>query len=584
AADLRVEFDEKKGSVSVLRDGAKQPLLTQNARPDFRPYLHPITAPDGKGVLTEYSPGHHKHQTGLYWGFTRVNGRDYFHHPQGDYWKRKSVTVLKDKGESVQWRTVYDLLDAAGKSVLTERQTWEMRLRDDAYLLDLVWEGAANVEVTVGKYNYGGLFLRMPWKRGLQGDAVNALGHVNGKAEGQRAGWVDVGIEIKGREDLGHIAIFDHPDNKGFPLPWRVDGQLGVGPVRARLGEWKIAKGASETIRHQIVVYAGKRDRERLNKLWTSYTGLAKPPATTNAKETSAANFNAAPEKTSPLSLLVGTLGETEDPAVRAALLRGMLRGLAGRRKVAPPEGWAVLNAQLTKSEDASIRDMTRQLSQIFGDSKAAAEAIARVRDRSASVASRRSALRSLLNQQNKEASGLLERLLDEPPLALDAIRGYATVENATAPAVLLERFPKMPPEQRRAVVETLAARKRYAVSLLNAVKQKKVPRDEIPAHVARSLNGLLGNEFVKVFGKVKPVSADREKMIAKYTKILSPASIAKADSSRGRAVFKKTCASCHLLYGEGAKIGPDLTGSNRANLPYILLNSVDPSYDVPAA
>ena len=29
-------------------------------------------------------------------------------------------------------------------------------------------------------------------------------------------------------------------------------------------------------------------------------------------------------------------------------------------------------------------------------------------------------------------------------------------------------------------------------------------------------------------------------------------------------------------------KIGPDLTGSNRANLDYILLNSVDPSYDVP--
>ena len=35
-------------------------------------------------------------------------------------------------------------------------------------------------------------------------------------------------------------------------------------------------------------------------------------------------------------------------------------------------------------------------------------------------------------------------------------------------------------------------------------------------------------------------------------------------------------------MYGEGAKIGPDRTGSNRANLDYILLNSVDPSYDVP--
>jgi len=48
--------------------------------------------------------------------------------------------------------------------------------------------------------------------------------------------------------------------------------------------------------------------------------------------------------------------------------------------------------------------------------------------------------------------------------------------------------------------------------------------------------------------------------------------------------VFQKTCAACHKLYGEGGKVGPDLTGSNRANLDYILLNSVDPSYDVPDA
>jgi cytochrome c oxidase cbb3-type subunit I/II len=69
---------------------------------------------------------------------------------------------------------------------------------------------------------------------------------------------------------------------------------------------------------------------------------------------------------------------------------------------------------------------------------------------------------------------------------------------------------------------------------------------------------------------------------MAKYKKMMTPQAIANADASRGRAVFQKTCASCHLLYGTGGKIGPDLTGSNRANLDYILLNSVDPSYDVP--
>ena len=76
AVTLTLRQDEATNTISVYRDNVAEPILTQNARPDFRPYLHPIVAPDGKGVLTEFSPAHHKHQTGLYWGFTKVNGRD----------------------------------------------------------------------------------------------------------------------------------------------------------------------------------------------------------------------------------------------------------------------------------------------------------------------------------------------------------------------------------------------------------------------------------------------------------------------------------------------------------------------------
>ena len=175
-AELRVDSNQDKTKLSVFRGDEAQPILTQNARPDFRPYLHPIVAPDGKGLLTEYSPGHHKHQTGLYWGFTRVNGRDYFHHPADNYWKRKSVEILKGSGETVSWRTVYDLLDAGGRAVLTESQTWTMLADDSKYILNLIWSGTARTEVTVGEYNYGGLFLRMPWRKGMDGDAVNAIG------------------------------------------------------------------------------------------------------------------------------------------------------------------------------------------------------------------------------------------------------------------------------------------------------------------------------------------------------------------------------------------------------------------------
>jgi putative membrane-bound dehydrogenase-like protein len=271
---LRLIQDEKAGTISVYRAEGKTPILTQNAKPDFRPYLHPIAAPDGKGVLTEYSPGHHKHQTGLYWGFTRVNGRDYFHHPQGDYWRRVSAKIVQATGTEVKWQTVYDLLDSTGTAVLTETQNWAMREQDGKYLLDLEWQGEAKTDVTIGKYDYGGLFLRMPWKPGIKGEVINAARQRNAAAEGQRAMWVDVGMQVEGRSDLAHVAIFDHPENKGYPQPWRVDNQLGIGPARARTGDWTIKRGETEVIRHQLVVYTGELNDVELTKTWSAFSGV----------------------------------------------------------------------------------------------------------------------------------------------------------------------------------------------------------------------------------------------------------------------------------------------------------------------
>ncbi len=42
--------------------------------------------------------------------------------------------------------------------------------------------------------------------------------------------------------------------------------------------------------------------------------------------------------------------------------------------------------------------------------------------------------------------------------------------------------------------------------------------------------------------------------------------------------MFAKTCSQCHTIFGQGGRVGPDLTGSNRANLDYLLSNVVDPS------
>jgi putative membrane-bound dehydrogenase-like protein len=267
-------------TLSVYRAGQEEPILTQNARSEHRPFIHPIIAPDGQGVLTENGHPGDPHQTGLYWGFTRVNGRDFFHNYKGSHWHRISASILKPNSSptdlNVRWQTVYDLLDETGEPVMRETQVWTMRELDGEYILELEWSGTANTDITIGEWNYGGLFLRMPWRQGMNAEAVNSVRQSNDRAEGKRAVWLDMGIQVKGRDDRAHIAIFDHPDNDGHPLPWRVDTHLGVGPARARLGDWTIDAGETATFKHQLNVYTGDLSDVGLTEKWGEYVGNQK--------------------------------------------------------------------------------------------------------------------------------------------------------------------------------------------------------------------------------------------------------------------------------------------------------------------
>lgn len=273
AVNLTLREDPVSKSIAVFRDGEKEQILTQNAGADFRPYIHPIKSPDGKSVLTEFNPGHHKHQTGLYWGLTRLNGRDYFHNPSSGYWRRVSSAPVVAQGSEVKWTTTYHLLDEAGKAIMAETQLWTMHDKVESYVLELEWTGEALTDLTIGEYAYGGLFLRVPWRAGMEASVVNNARQRDARANGQRAVWADVGLKIDGRDDQAHIAILDHPKNDGYPSPWRVDDQFGIGPSRSILGDWKIAKGKSSTCRHQFIVYTGNFNDLKLDEAWRDFSG-----------------------------------------------------------------------------------------------------------------------------------------------------------------------------------------------------------------------------------------------------------------------------------------------------------------------
>src|SRR5262249_456980 len=130
------------------------------------------------------------------------------------------------------------------------------------------------------------------------------------------------------------------------------------------------------------------------------------------------------------------------------------------------------------------------------------------------------------------------------------------------------------------------ASRPTYALALPEAVEKGPVPRRDIPAYTARQIQALKNKEvsarLAKVWGAVRTASKERSAQTAKYKSLLTPEYLQAADLPRGRKLFEQNCATCHKLFGEGAAVGPELTGSQRANVDYVLENVLDPNANVP--
>ena len=283
----------------------------------------------------------------------------------------------------------------------------------------------------------------------------------------------------------------------------------------------------------------------------------------------------------SQLNQIFDTIRKVDDPVVQANLLRGTLTGLSGAREVDVPASWSSLRLKLSRSKNDEIIKLVSQLSQIFGDRSISEDALKLLLNKSASIADRREALTGLIAMRFQELPPKLEFLL-ETELQVDAIRAYSFFDYPQAPSVLLSAYSKFNTEAKRVTVDTLASRLSYAKELLGALKEGKIEKSDIPTYTVRSLQSILGSSFVKAYGKVSEVGEGKDRMIAKYRQKILAADFAKADVSQGRVVYQQVCGACHIMYGEGGKIGPELTGSNRANLDYFLLNVLAPSYDVP--
>jgi len=286
--------------------------------------------------------------------------------------------------------------------------------------------------------------------------------------------------------------------------------------------------------------------------------------------------------KAPTLDPLVRVLAATGDTPLQRDVLRGMVEALQGRRRVAEPAGWAAVYDKLAKSPDKEVREKGLVLSVLFDDARAVAGLRASIADPKAEPGWRQFALQTLVDKRPTDLQTVLGRALDDPLLRATALRGLAACEQASTPDLILARYGQLNGAEKADAVATLASRPAFALALLDAIERGGVPRRDLTAFTARQLlamkNAQVTARLTAVWGAVRNPSKEKAGLLARYRDVATPDSLQKADRAHGRELFAKSCATCHTLFNEGAKIGPDLTGSQRANAEYVLSKLLDPS------
>jgi len=275
------------------------------------------------------------------------------------------------------------------------------------------------------------------------------------------------------------------------------------------------------------------------------------------------------------------------DAARRRDLVAGLAAGLRGWSRAGAPPGYAELSARLAATHDDATLEPLRELDVLFGEGRGM-EAVRKVAlDPSAAPEARRTALRTLVATTPPDGAALLHGLLSDRSMIAEALAGLARYDHPETPRRALEKLDTCAPADRAALVDLLTSRPAYAARLLDAIEVGKVLPEEVSAFHARQIADFndppLTERLTKLWGQVRVSAADKRDLIARWKRDLSPETVAAADPGHGRAIFTRDCGSCHVLFGEGRKLGPDLTGSNRRNVDYILENVVDPGASVGA-
>ncbi|MBI2825463.1 MAG: c-type cytochrome [Planctomycetia bacterium] len=275
--------------------------------------------------------------------------------------------------------------------------------------------------------------------------------------------------------------------------------------------------------------------------------------------------------------LLAAAASRTEQDA----LIAGVEKGLEGRRLAAVPPSLASFVRELAGVAERSpsrIRCAIR-----LGSGDALSRAIELVAGRGVAAPDRVSLVEIVGEAGDARAVDPLLRLLEDgesAALQSAALAALARFSDQRIAARTLERLSQFRPEVRTTALGLLCGRAAWAILLLQEVDRGTIAADQVSATQLRQIalfkESRIEALLAKHWGTVTEATPAEKR--ARIHGIAVSLNLAAGDPLPGKALFAKHCGTCHVLFGEGNKVGPELTGADRKNRDFLLTSVVDPS------
>lgn len=265
---------------------------------------------------------------------------------------------------------------------------------------------------------------------------------------------------------------------------------------------------------------------------------------------------------------------EDGDYRWRISTTLGLVQGLSGRSGLSVSKKgllYNLLGEKPSQEDEQALREFLDEVANIAVDE-------------SQNTPTRTVATSLLGYDEFAQAEKVIPKLLDPknpPEVQLEAVAALSRLGDVRGGQILTaeKSWKGYTPRVKAAAIEALVSKSVFVEVLFSAIEAGTIGPAEISSTYRQRLlnnsNKKISDQATVLFKELE--GGGRMQVYQDYRDVLE----LPGDASLGKAVFEKTCSTCHSYAGEGGIVGPDLTGVNNQPADALLLHTLVPNYEV---